>query len=228
MRYKYKIYTNEENFIINTAKFAIKIYFDKNRKVFIYKKLDGLCNHNYNEINDVEILFDLEKKHSLIKNLQKIKYIFDFIGGEPIYEHKDECKMLGIDVHYSFPTDNATRIRIEAIVDYILNKYNVDNEELFNYDLNDKELIKYLLNFDFDLLYEEAPEQFQKEEIIETVLEQSYYIENTEMFETSKERIIQFLNSNLKGKLKINHEFVDEELVKLFKEKKVVYERIDD
>ena len=228
MRYKYKIYTNEEKFIINTAKFAIEIYFDRNRKVFICKKLDGLCNYNYNEINDVEILFDLEKKHSLIKNLQKIKYIFDFIGGEPIDEHKDECKMLGIDVHYSFPTDNATRIRIESIVDYILNKYNIDNEELFNYDLNDKELIKYLLNFDFDLLYEEAPEQFQKEEIIETVLEQSYYIENTEMFETSKERIIQFLNSNLKGKLKINHEFVDEELVKLFKEKKVVYERIDD
>jgi len=119
-------------------------------------------------------------------------------------------------------------IRIEAIVDHILNKYNVDDEELFKYDLNDKELIKYLLNFDFDLLYEEAPEQFQKEEIIETVLEQSYYIENTEMFETSKERIIQFLNSNLKGRLRINHEFVDEELVKLFKEKKVVYERIDD
>lgn len=228
MRYKYKIYTNEEKFIINTAKFAIEIYFDRNRKVFICKKLDGLCNYNYNEINDVEILFDLEKKHSLIKNLQKIKYIFDFIGGEPIDEHKDECKILGIDVHYSFPTDNATRIRIESIVDYILNKYNIDNEELFNYDLNDKELIKYLLNFDFDLLYEEAPEQFQKEEIIETVLEQSYYIENTEIFETSKERIIQFLNSNLKGKLKINHEFVDEELVKLFKEKKVVYERIDD
>ena len=228
MRYKYKIYTDEEAFIINTAKFAIKIYFDKNRKVFICKKLDGLYNYNYNEINDVEILFDLEKKHSLIKNLQKIKYIFDFIGGEPIGEHKDECKMLGIDVHYSFPTDNAIRIRIEAIVDYILNKYNVDNEELFNYDLNDKELIKYLLNFDFDLLYEEAPEQFQKEEIIETVLEQSYYIENTEMFETSKERIIQFLNSNLKGRLRINHEFVDEKLAKLFKEKKVVYERIDD
>ncbi|MFR4518452.1 MAG: hypothetical protein ACLT40_00635 [Fusobacterium sp.] len=228
MRYKYKIYTNEEKFIINTAKFAIEIYFDRNRKVFICKKLDGLYNYNYNEINDVEILFDLEKKHSLIKNLQKIKYIFDFIGGEPIDEHKDECKMLGIDVHYSFPTDNATIIRIEAIVDYILNKYNIDNEELFNYDLNDKELIKYLLNFDFDLLYEEAPEQFQKEEIIETVLEQSYYIENTEIFETSKERIIQFLNSNLKGRLRINHEFVDEELVKLFKEKKVVYERIDD
>lgn len=99
---------------------------------------------------------------------------------------------------------------------------------MFKYDLNDKEFIKYLLNFDFDLLYEEIPEQFHKEEIIETVLKQNYQIKNTEIFETSKERIIQFLNSNLKGKLKINHEFVDEELVKLFKEKKVVYERIDD
>ena len=119
-------------------------------------------------------------------------------------------------------------IRIEAIVDHILNKYNVDNEELFKYDLNDKEFIKYLLNFDFDLLYEEIPEQFQKEEIIKAVLKQSYCIKNTEIFETSKKRIMQFLNSKLKGKLKINHEFVDEELVKLFKENKVVYERIDD
>lgn len=226
MRYKYKIYTDKEKFIINTAKFAIIIYFDENREVFICKKLDSL--YDYDEINDIEILFDLEKKYSLIKNLQKIKYIFDFIGGEPIDEHRDECKMLGIVVHYNFPTDNATRIRIETIIDYILNKYNVDNEELFKYDLNNKEFIKYLLNFDFDLLYEEIPEQFQKEEIVKAVLKQIHYIKNTEIFETSKERIIQFLNSDLKGKLKINHEFVDKELVKLFKKKKVVYERIDD
>lgn len=121
MRYKYKICTDEQVFIINTAKFAIVIYFDKNREVLICNKLDILYVNN--EVSDIEILFDLEKKYSLIKNLQKIKYIFDFIGGEPIDEHKDECKMLGINVHYSFPTDNATRIRIEAIVDYILNKY---------------------------------------------------------------------------------------------------------
>ena len=76
MRYKYKIYTNEEKFIINTAKFAIEIYFDRNRKVFICKKLDGLCNYNYNEINDVEILFDLEKKTFFNKKSSKNKIYF--------------------------------------------------------------------------------------------------------------------------------------------------------
>lgn len=217
MRYKYKIYKNNEKIIVNTSKFSIEFYFNRLKAIDFDKKI-RIIDEDFVELSEIDLLFDNNIKETLLEGIQRTLFYYE--------NCKFTGKQLGIYFFSSFTMKEDNRKRIYSIFNEIENKINKEKIQYFKLDFKNKEFALKMMKYDSSN-FSKIDDNLKYDKDILDILFKEYKCDPDflKVIQKDYDILIQFINGNNHNSFSIKEDFVTDEVIDLLFQTEYLIER---